>query len=87
MSQPHTVHLTDLIVVPIISIASEDFTEKTGTFTFTNTALTQCTSIVIVDDSVSESSDECFTLELSDATETIDNPKIATVCITDDDGK
>lgn len=42
---------------------------------------------MIVDDSVSESSDECFTLELSDATETIDNPKIATVCITDDDGK
>ena len=45
-----------------------------------------CTSIDIVDDSVSESSNECFTLELSDGTETIDNPKLTTVCITDDDG-
>lgn len=67
-------------------LESDDFTDKSGTFTFTNSASTQCTSIVIVDDTVSESSIECFTVELSDATETIDNPNVATVCIADNDG-
>ena len=44
-------------------------------------------TIDIVDDSTSEPSNECFTLELSDGTETIDNPSVSTVCITDDDGQ
>ena len=44
-------------------------------------------TIDIVDDSTSEPSNECFTLELSDGTETIDNPSATTVCITDDDGQ
>ena len=67
-------------------LASNDFTEASGTLTFSNTDSTECVTIDIVDDSTSEPSDECFTLELSDGTETIDNPSIATVCITDDDG-
>jgi hypothetical protein len=61
----------------------EDFIDKNGTFTFTNATSTQCTSIVIVNDTVSESHNECFTVELSNATETIDNPNVATVCITE----
>ena len=71
----------------LLSLAPDDFTEKSGIFTFTNSASTQCTSIVIVDDTVSESSNECFTVELSDATETLDIPSVATVCIADDDGQ
>ena len=73
-------------MVANFSSVSNDFTDKSGTLTFTNTASTQCTSIVIVDDSVSESNNECFAVGLSDATETIDNPSVATVCITDNDG-
>lgn len=66
-------------------VAPDDFTEKSGMLTFTNATSTLCTSIVIVDDSVSEFS-ECFTLELSNGTVIIDNPNVVTVCITDDDG-
>ena len=78
--------LSALPALYLYLIAPDDFTEKSGTLTFTNAASSQCASIVIADDSVSESSDECFTVELSDATETIDNPNVATVCISDDDG-
>ena len=80
--------LHNYVAIICISVhtADDDFTTKSGTFTFSNTDMTQCTSISIVDDSVSESSDECFTVELSDGTETIDNPRVTTVCITDDDG-
>ena len=67
-------------------LVTNDFNEASGTLSFSNTDSTECVTIDIVDDSTSEPSDECFTLELSDGTETIDNPSIATVCITDDDG-
>ena len=67
--------------------ATDDFTEASGTFTFSNADSTECVTIDIVDDSTSEPSDKCFALELSDGTETIDSPNLATVCITDDDGQ
>ena len=67
-------------------LATDDFTAASGTLTFSNTDSTECVTIDITDDSTSEPG-ECFTLELSDGTETIDNPSITTVCITDDDSK
>ena len=57
----------------------EDYIDKSGIFTFTNNTSTQCTFIVIVNDTVSESGKECFTVELSNATVT---SNVATVCIT-----
>ena len=60
----------------------EDYIDKSGIFTFTNTTSTQCTFIVIVNDTVSESGKECFTVELSNTTVTSNIPNVATVCIT-----
>ena len=49
----------------------------------------QCISIPIIDDSVGEVDQECFTISLSESSGTADltlSPAIATVCINDTDG-
>ena len=50
----------------------------------------QCISIPIIDDSISEADQECFTISLSESSGTADlilSPAVATVCINDTDGK
>ena len=73
--------------VTFLSIAVEDYTETSGTLIFTNTTLTQCVYVGVVNDNISESSNECFTVGLSSGTETVDIPSVATVCIADNDGQ
>ena len=69
--------------VTFLPSAFDDYTETSGTFTFTNTTLIRCVYVGIANDNISESSNECFTVRLSGGT---DIPNVATVCIADDDG-
>ena len=79
------IHIYEGIMLIFFS-APDDFTDKSGIFTFTNTTLTQCVSIVIVDDTVNENSNECFIMTLSRANDSVANSNVATVCITDNGG-
>ena len=71
-------------------VAPDDFLEQSGTVELMSTSTKQCISIPIVDDSVNEADQECFTVSLSESSGTVDltlSPAIATVCINDTDGK
>ena len=70
--------------------APADFFDQSGTVELTPASTKQCISIPIIDDSVSEVDQECFTISLSESSGTADltlSPAIATVCIIDTDGK
>ena len=73
----------------VFSPAFDDFIDTSGTFNINNSTSTQlqCISITIVNDTVSESSKECFLVILAASTETFDDHKVTTVCITDNDGQ
>jgi len=70
--------------------APDDFIAQTGTFQMTSSAMIQCISIPVISDGVDESDQECFTVSISQASGTLNltiSPELATVCITDADGK
>ena len=69
--------------------APEDYLGQSGTVELSSASTKQCISIPIIDDSVSEADQECFTISLSESSGTGDltlNPAVATVCIDDTDG-
>ena len=70
--------------------APDDFIAQTGTFQMTSSAMIQCISIPVISDGVDESDQECFAVSISEATGLVNltiTPELATVCITDSDGK
>lgn len=70
--------------------APDDFLEQTGSLDLTSDASKQCISIPIIDDSVNEADQECFTFDLSESSGSEDltlSPSTATICINDTDGK
>ena len=73
----------------VLHTAPEDFLEQSGTVELMSASTKQCISIPIIDDSVGEADQECFTISLSESSGTADltlSPAVATVCINDTDG-
>ena len=74
---------------PFLHAAPGDFLGQSGTVELRSTSTKQCISIPIIDDSISEADEECFTISLSESSGTADlilSPAVATVCINDTDG-
>ena len=68
--------------------APDDYLEQSGYVELTSTATKQCISIPIIDDSIDESDQECFTVSLSsDSADLTLSPAVATLCINDNDGE
>ncbi|CAI8052156.1 hypothetical protein GBAR_LOCUS28548, partial [Geodia barretti] len=64
----------------------EDYDGVSGTLSFTSDATESCVTITVEDDSTRESVPECFTVALLDVTGAdFEEPRIATVCIEDND--
>ena len=56
----------------------------------TSSAMIQCISIPVISDGVDEPDQECFAVSISEASGLVNltiTPELATVCITDADGK
>ena len=78
------------MVCLVLHTAPTDFLEQSGTVELIPGSTKQCISIPIIDDSVSEADQECFTFGLSESSDTADltlSPVVATVCINDTDGR
>ena len=74
----------------LLNTAPGDFIAQTGTLQVTSSATIQCISIPVISDGVDESDQECFTVSISEASGALNltiTPALATVCITDADGK
>ena len=66
----------------------DDYDGVSGTLSFTSDATESCVTINVEDDSTRESVPECFTVALLDVTGAdFEEPRIATVCIEDNDGE
>ena len=74
----------------LLFAAPDDFLELSGTLELTSTATRRCISIHIVDDSVKEADQECFTVSLSKSSGNANftlSPAVTTACINDMDGE
>ena len=74
----------------VLHIAPEDFLGQSGTVVLMSTSTMQCLSIPIIDDSIDEADQECFTISLSEISGKTDftlTPAVATVCIHDTGGR
>ena len=68
--------------------APDDYTEKSGSFDITDTAMMQCVSIPITSDSVDEPEEKCFTFTITSVSSVPGltlSPNVATVCISDEE--
>ena len=70
----------------ILVLIEDDFVSQRGVFSFSKNTLAQCVYIRVINDHISETNRECFTVSLSGAADYTVNPSVATVCINDDDG-
>ena len=72
----------------LFSPAPNDYSSVSGNFDMTDSNTVQCIPITIISDSITETSDECFTYTIS-ATSSVAgltlSPATATICISDEE--
>ena len=82
----HSCLICTTVTVWISSLATSDYTSTTGKATITEDALRQCVSIPIKTDSVTETTNQCFTFKITSSS-TVDgltvSPSQTEICIVD----
>ena len=78
--------INDKLYIMLLFAAPGDYTDTSGTLTFTEDGSVECVSITIVNDIEDEANMECFTFSISTTDGVALEVTQATICINDNDG-